>query len=69
MQVFDAVLFCRIGEKKQEIERKKRNVKRIGKQFEFDQAAENWAIDAEFSARKARGKEWARLSKERIGLN
>ncbi|MGD7017197.1 hypothetical protein ACQCVC_13805 [Bacillus altitudinis] len=44
-------------------------MKRIGKQFEFDQAAENWAIDAEFSARKARGKEWARLSKERIGLN
>ncbi|PRR92804.1 MULTISPECIES: hypothetical protein [unclassified Bacillus (in: firmicutes)] len=61
--------FFRIDEKKQEIERKKRNVKRIGEQFEFDQAAENSAIDASFLALKVRGKEWGRLSKERIGLN
>ncbi|WP_426826556.1 hypothetical protein [Bacillus pumilus] len=44
-------------------------MKRIGEQFEFDQAAENSAIDAGFSALKVRGKKWGRLSKERIGLN
>ncbi|MGG1695663.1 hypothetical protein, partial [Bacillus pumilus] len=37
--------------------------------FGDDQAAENPAIDAGFSALEVRGKEWGRLSKERIGLN
>ncbi|MFX0112788.1 hypothetical protein, partial [Bacillus pumilus] len=34
-----------------------------------DQAAENTAIDAGFSAREVGGKEWGRLSKERTSLN
>ncbi|MFP3417892.1 MULTISPECIES: hypothetical protein [Bacillus] len=44
-------------------------MKRTGEPYEHEQAAENWAIDADFPALKVRGKEWGRLSKERIGLN